>query len=160
MMTQSLKDYENWRDGMYDHDPDVDTWDVVEVQPLIWTPIGTEKIDWLYSGNKQEDNMRRCIGHLRIDFGSSGTEFWTTWFLHRRELITQDFKDELQVVVNDLQERDRLLADYRTMCRLFIAGTRVEESYGFCADSEQHEYCLRCIPMRGGYHAYLYCYQM
>ena len=34
-----------------------------------------------------------CIGHLRGDFGS-GQEFYTSWFDHRREYKTDEFKAE------------------------------------------------------------------
>ena len=56
------------------------------VQNMVWKPLEAEKLDWLYSGNHEEDLERGCIGHLRGDFGHSGKEFWTGWFDHQPDL--------------------------------------------------------------------------
>lgn len=58
---------------------------------------------YAYSQSQQIDSQIGCIGHLRADFGS-GKEFYTTWFDHRRDLKTQDFKDEFDAVINSLRE--------------------------------------------------------
>ena len=120
---------------------------------LQWKPIEADKTSWLFSENQEADLKRGCIGHLRGDFGSSGTEFWTSWFTHQPGLMTGTFRDELQGVVSRLRESG--FDQMRKQCR---AGTSVDDSYGFHAESRNYEYCLRCIPVRGSYHLYLYCY--
>ena len=125
---------------------------------LQWKPIEADKISWLFSENQEADLERGCIGHLRGDFGSSGTEFWTSWFTHQPGLLTGGFRDELQSVVNQLRVKGGLLSGFDQMRKLCRSGTSVDDSYGFHAESRNYEYCLRCIPVRGSYHLYLYCY--
>ena len=55
--------------------------------------------DLCYSQTEEQDKVTGCIGHLRGDFGS-GQEFYTSWFDHRREYKTDEFKAELDEVVN------------------------------------------------------------
>ena len=46
-----------------------------------------------------------AIGHVRIDFGNSGNEFWHTWWPRgSEELNTSPFKEDLQQVMNRLRE--------------------------------------------------------
>ena len=57
-----------------------------------------------------------AIGHVRIDFGKSGTEFWHTWFPRGDEsLNSASFKAELTRVVDQL--RESVLKDLRSMSR-------------------------------------------
>ena len=123
-----------------------------------WHPIETEKGIMLFSHNDRENIDNGCIGHLRGDFGRDGDEFWTSWFDHQAHLKSKDFRNELQTVVNKLREPKGLLSGFSEMNRNCVTGQRVEDSYGFRAESANYEYCLRCIPRRGDYNFYLYCY--
>ncbi len=123
-----------------------------------WHPIDRDKLNWLYSGTSENDAERGCVGHLRGDFGSSGKEFWSTWFPHRPELQTTSFRNELQAVVDRLRKPSGLLSSFDQMLKQCRTGTSVDDSYGFHAETANYEYCLRCIPVRGSYHLYLYCY--
>ncbi len=104
------------------------------------------------------------IGHLRGDFGC-GTEFWTTWWGRHDELKGQDFKDELDDLVNTLR-KDGPLKDLSTMQRFCwdhpqarMSPEASSRSYAFRVDTAQHCYYLRCIPERGDYNFYLLCYR-
>lgn len=166
-MDQSIESFENWRDSQYDR-PQTDTETPNEQipideahdlnQPVVWKPIEPEKTDWLYSCRKEADAERGCIGHLRGDFGRSGTEFWTCWFDHQSELKSSAFQEELQELVNTLREPDGLLHDSASMRKGCFDGALGDGNYGFRAESGQYEYCLRCTPRRGDYNFYLYCY--
>ena len=46
---------------------------------------------YAYNQSSQLEGQTGCIGHLRGDFGS-GQEFYTSWFDHRREYKTDEFK--------------------------------------------------------------------
>ncbi len=127
-------------------------------QTISWKAIEPEKKDWLYSGRSEADLERGCIGHLRGDFGRSGTEFWTSWFDHNAALKTADFRDELQNVVNTLREKGGLLSNFASMSRNCREGTYCNDSFGFHGESKNYEYCLRCIPRRGDYNFYLFSY--
>ncbi len=125
---------------------------------LTWEPIESDKRDWLYSAQGKHDAERGCIGHLRGDFGRDGHEFWTSWFDHQVGLKTVSFRDELQAVVNSLREEGGLLQSFASMSKQCRDGFPCDASYGFHAESQHYEYCLRCTPRRGDYNFYLYCY--
>lgn len=124
-----------------------------------WAALGADMVDWLYSGDGKSDLERGCIGHLRGDFGHSGSEFWTSWTDHLPGLKTQAFKDEFQDVVNGLRENDGILKNFPAMNLRCRDGLRCEaDSYGFMAQSDNYTYCLRCMPQRGNYNFYIYAY--
>ena len=165
---QSVTDNENSRDRFHDRPKPDDVSNSTRVAyesamktkdaELSWHPIDPGKTGWLYSDSQEAESERGCIGHLRGDFGSSGKEFWTTWFTHQPGLLTAGFRNELQGVVDRLREKGGLLSSFDQMRKQCRAGTSIDESYGFHAESSNYEYCLRCIPVRGSYHLYLYCY--
>ena len=129
-----------------------------EQQKVVWKPIEEEKKDWLYSSNEDTDQEKACIGHLRGDFGSSGTEFWTSWFDHQPQLKDAAFGNELQEVVNDLRKKEGLLCSLASMSRNCHEGLRCDDSFGFRGETKNHLYCLRCTPRKGDYNFYLYAY--
>ena len=44
------------------------------------------------------------IGYLRADMDTDGNGFFSTWNDWRKELKTQEFKDEFDAVINSLRE--------------------------------------------------------
>lgn len=167
-MNQSMESFENWRDSLHDRpEPDTEAPDEQMVtdaehapnKPVVWKPIEAEKADWLYSGRKEADAESGCIGHLRGDFGRSGTEFWTSWFDHSANLNNEEFRKELQAVVDSLRNEGGLLSGFSSMRKgCCYDGAIGNGHYGYRAETSQYEYCLRCIPQRGDYNFYLYCY--
>ena len=69
------------------------------------TSMTPEERLYVYNQSSQLEGQTGCIGHLRGDFGS-GQEFYTSWFDHRSEYKTDEFKTELDEVVNTLREKD------------------------------------------------------
>lgn len=111
-----------------------------------------------YSGSPAEP---RCIGHLRMDFGSC-QEFWTSWWPHAAHAHNDDvFKTELDALIKAL--RKDLFKDRAHMYK-YIADHVVpplEEkprTYGYYVHTEKHAYFIRCLPEPGNYNAYIYCY--
>ena len=127
-------------------------------QQIAWKPLDPDRKDWLYSANRETDLQRGCIGHLRGDFGSSGTEFWTSWFDHQPQLRTEAFHQELQKVISELRRGDGLLQNLSSMSRRCREGLSCDDSFGFKGESRNYTYCLRCTPRRGDYNFYLYAY--
>lgn len=79
-------------------------------------PASPEEAGIFYAMPPEQDAALGAIGHVRMDFGRSGKEFWHTW--HPRgpeELNTPAFKAELQDVVDEL--RASVLKDYNAMAR-------------------------------------------
>ena len=103
------------------------------------------------------------IGHIRADFGSSGEEFWHSWFPgDAGELNTPEFRTELHVLMECL--RTDLLSS-RDGMRQYLRehpGLLLEDSYlkviGYRMQTEKYVYYIRCAPARGNYDCYVQCY--
>ena len=93
---------------------------------------------YTYAQSMQLEGQTSNIGHLRGDFASSGYGFYTTWFDTRPQWKTDEFKKELDEVINSLREDKGLL------------------QYGFRVDTEKHAFLFRCNPTKGDYNFYCY----
>lgn len=114
--------------------------------------------------DKAEDKASGCIGHLRGDFDS---RLYTTWWPHYwdGEYNNDAFKQDIQRVMDWLRAGFAPLKDLKTMdafCQRYencrIPGQE-ERCYGFRIESGRYRYMLRCTPLKGYYHVYLYCYR-
>ena len=126
-------------------------------------PASSEEVGLFYSQTPERDEELGTIGHVRIDFGYEGKEFWHTWWPRGpEELNTQEFKEDLNKVVNDL--RQGILKDLSSMRRRCygsegaIEGGSCCQNYGFTLETERYLYRLRCNPIEGDYQAYLSCF--
>ncbi len=126
-------------------------------------PASSEDAGLFYTLPPEKDAELETIGHVRIDFGSSGKAFHHSWWPRGpEELNTQEFRDELDQVVNDL--RKGVLKDLSSMCRCcYGSGGAIEggsccQNYGFTLETEHYIYRLRCNPIPGDYQAYLTCF--
>lgn len=112
----------------------------------------------------EQDRRMGAIGHVRIDFGMDGDEFWHTWQPRGEEsLNSAAFKTELGQVVDWL--RGSVLKNLRSMSRFchehggeIPGGWR--QNYGYVVETEDYGYYLRCSPGQGDYHAYLTCFDL
>ena len=125
-------------------------------------PASPDEAGLFYAMPPEKDAEMGCIGHVRIDFGRGGDGFYHTW--HPRgpeEWNTQDFKDELTEVVDEL--RENVLKNFSAMtgyCRDHggeISGGWVQ-NYGYVVETDRYSYLLRCNPLKGDYQAYLTCF--
>ena len=127
-------------------------------------PARPDEADLFYTPHPEEDKRLGTIGHVRMDFGRSGNEFWHTW--HPRgaeELNSPAFKAELQEVVDKL--REDVLKNRFAMERFCYAhGGKINggwtQNYGFIVETEHYRYCLRCNPSPGDYNGYLTAYDL
>ena len=68
-------------------------------------PARPEEAGLFYTPHPEEDKRLGTVGHVRMDFGRSGNEFWHTWWPRGpEELNSPAFKLELQEVVDTLRE--------------------------------------------------------
>ena len=68
-------------------------------------PARPEEAGLFYTPHPEEDKRLGTVGHVRMDFGRSGNEFWHTWWPRGpEELNSPAFKAELQQVVDTLRE--------------------------------------------------------
>lgn len=122
-------------------------------------PLTDSEKELFFAMKPEEDATHGCIGHLRMDFGRTGTEFWSTWWPRGpEELNSPAFKTEFDSVVNELRETVLSgMVGMRRFCAdnggYFDGGWA--PNYGYVIDTERYQYCLRCIPMQGDYNAYL-----
>ena len=121
-----------------------------------------EELPLFFSGDKDEETG--CIGHLRCDFGNEGKEFWHTWFGHCGDFKTQDFKDELDMLIGDLRKKGNMLQDLSSLVKYCYkhSEARIESegfyTYGFLINTTAHSYYIRAAILQGGYNVYCYCY--
>ena len=117
-----------------------------------------------YTPHPEEDKRRGTIGHIRMDFGRSGNEFWHTWWPRGpEELNSPAFKAELQEVVDTL--RESMLKNRFAMERFcYEHGGKISggwtENYGYIVETEHYRYCLRCNPSPGDYNCYCTAYDL
>ena len=122
-------------------------------------PAQPEEAGAFFAQTPEQDAQMGAIGHVRMDFGGSGKEFWHTWHPRgREELNSPKFKAELQQVVDKL--RETVLKDFSSMRRFcYENGGKIpggwSQNYGYVVETEHYEYCLRCNPVPGDYQAYL-----
>lgn len=126
-------------------------------------PASIEEAGLFYSDlDEKQDEALGTVGHVRMDFGHGGKEFWHTWWPHNQDQFnTPEFKATLQTVVDALR-RDGPLKDLsamRSYCQQHGGGiTEDGENFGYITETEHYQFCLRCTPVPGHYQGYLYCY--
>ena len=88
--------------------------------PFALRPASIEEAGLFYSQmDEAEDAVLGTVGHIRMDFGASGKEFYHTWWPHNGDQFnTGEFKDELQKFVDMLRSDGPLtnLASMRNYC--------------------------------------------
>ena len=127
-------------------------------------PLTPAEQKYTYAQSMQLEGQTGTIGHLRGDFATTGYGFYTTWFDTRPQWKSDEFKADLDTVINALREDKGLLHnryDMSAFARHFpesaIKGNYCTE-YGFRVDTEKHAFLLRCNPTKGDYNFYCYCY--
>ena len=129
-----------------------------EVRPASVTDAG-----FFYALTPEDDAAQGAIGHVRIDFGRNGNEWWTTWHPRGPEkLNSPEFRTELNDLVEQLRQ-EGMLKDLRSMERFCQThGGEIEDgwsrSHGYTVKTENYLYCIRCSPVQGDYHCYLSCF--
>ena len=127
-------------------------------------PARPEEAGLFYTPHPEEDKRLGTVGHVRMDFGRSGNEFWHTWWPRGpEELNSPAFKEELQQVVDTL--RENVLKNRFAMERFcYEHGGKIDggwvQNYGYVVETEHYRYCLRCNPSPGDYNAYLTCFDL
>ena len=132
---------------------------------LTLRPMTQAEQAYCYSQSQQISGQAGLIGHLRADFGSNGTGFFSNFFDFRKDLKSEDFKAEFDEVINALREDQRfggILAGRTAMSKYCHKhpGSSIEPgyNYGFRADTAHYSYLLRVTPKKGEYNLYCYCY--
>ena len=134
----------------------------IEQRSLEIRPARSHEAGLFFAMEPEQDKEFGCIGHVRMDFGHHGKEFWHTWFPQGpEELNSPEFCSELDSVVDEL--RKTVLMDLSGMRRYCTAhGGAIsggwQKNYGYVVETERYLYFLRCNPVEGDYQAYLTCF--
>ena len=131
-------------------------------------PLRAEERKYTYAQSQQLTMQTGAIGYLRGDFGSSGTGFHTTWFDEVGSRNTEEFKAEINPVIDALRFDEKyggVLAGRSAMQKYgrsqpdsAFEGNYATE-YGFRIDTEKFAYLLRCVPVKGDYNFYCWCFE-
>lgn len=124
----------------------------------------TEKEDkYTFSNSMQISMQCGLIGHLRADMDSDGNGFFSSWEDYRKELQTDEFKDEFDKVINSLREEGDILYSRKALAKYCYSSPQAkmnneQDYYGVRVDTEKYAYLCRLNPNKGEYNLYCYCY--
>ncbi|MEG1926403.1 MAG: hypothetical protein RR415_11735, partial [Ruthenibacterium sp.] len=89
--------------------------------------------------------------------------FFSSWDDFRKDLKTQEFKDELDAVINELRKDGNILRNRSTLSKYCFSTPDSsfgnEREYGVRVDTEKYAYLMRLNPHKGEYNLYCYCYR-
>lgn len=124
----------------------------------------TEKEDKYTFLNSMQISMQcGLIGHLRADMDSDGNGFFSNWEDYRKELKTDEFKDEFDKVINSLREEGDILYNRKSLAKYCYSSPQAkmnneQDYYGVRVDTQKYAYLCRLNPNKGEYNLYCYCY--
>ena len=124
----------------------------------------TKKEDkYTFSNSMQISMQCGLIGHLRADMNSDGNGFFSSWEDYRKELKTDEFKDEFDKVINSLREEGDILYNRKSLAKYCYSSPQAkmnneQDYYGVRVDTEKYAYLCRLNPNKGEYNLYCYCY--
>lgn len=124
----------------------------------------TEKEDkYTFSNSMQISMQCGLIGYLRADMDSDGNGFFSSWEDYRKELKTDEFKDEFDKVINSLREEGDILYNRKALAKYCYSSPQAkmnneQDYYGVRVDTEKYAYLCRLNPNKGEYNLYCYCY--
>ena len=161
--------YEELRKQGYRLGDDYDTQDDTpherkgETMDLEIRPATKAERMYTYSQSQQISMQTGCIGHLRADMDTNGEGFFSSWDDFRKDLKTQEFKDEFDSVLNAMRENGGLLSN-RTALSKYCYSTPASDfgdgrEFGVRVDTDVYSYLMRLNPHKGEYNLYCYCYR-
>ena len=113
----------------------------------------TEKEDkYTFSNSMQISMQCGLIGHLRADMDSDGNGFFSSWEDYRKELKTDEFKDEFDKVINSLREEGDILYNRKSLAKYCYSSPQAKmnnehDYYGVRVDTQKYAYLCRLNPI-------------
>lgn len=124
-------------------------------------PASKHESNMFYARSNTEYESEGYIGYLRMDFGSSGKEFWHTWHPFNDALNTERFKQDFYPMMDLLREGP--LQSMSEMCKYVDRnGGRLEggdNQFGYVIDSAEYRYYAKFNPRQGDYNGYIFAYE-
>ena len=128
-------------------------------------PMTGPEYFYCYAQSQQLSSQSGLIGHLRADMDTNGKGFFSNFFDFRKNLKSDDFRADLQELIDELRsgkgeydflkDRDRLRAYCRKHPECDLGDGR---EFGLRVDTPHYSYMLRLNPNRGEYNLYCFCY--
>ena len=72
---------------------------------------------YTFSQSSQICGQTGLIGYLRADMDTDGNGFFSTWNDWRKDMKTQEFKDEFDEIINSLREEGNILHNRATLAK-------------------------------------------
>ena len=119
---------------------------------------------YTFSQSSQIASQTGFIGYLRADMDTDGNGFFSTWNDWRKDLKTDEFKQEFDEIINSLREEGDILHNRAALSKYCHSTPQARmntdyEYYGIRVDTERYAYLLRINPNKGEYNLYCYCYR-
>ena len=127
-------------------------------------PLKGKEYLYTYRNSQQISMQTGLIGYVRADMGTLGTEFFSTWNGFRDDLNTDDFKKDIDTVINSFREKGGFLSnrdELESFCmnsdNVFSYDTGVD--YGVRVNTKDYAFLMRLNSYKGNYNLYCYCYK-
>lgn len=102
-------------------------------------PLTVPERKYTYAQSSQLQGQTGNIGYLRGDFGSSGDQFYTTWFDTRPQWKSDEFKRDLDDVINALRSEEYGLLQSRSQMVRYGRENKESEMQGLIPLSSASE---------------------
>lgn len=118
---------------------------------------------YTFRQSSQISSQTGLIGYLRADMDTDGNGFFSSWNDYRRDLKTDEFKQELDEIINSLREEGDILHNRKDLAYYCYTNPQSkmeteQDYYGVRVDTDKYAYLLRLNPNKGEYNLYCYCY--
>ena len=118
---------------------------------------------YTFRQSSQISSQTGLIGYLRADMDTDGNGFFSSWNDYRRDLKTDEFKQEFDEVINSLREEGDILHNRKDLAYYCYTNPQSkmeteQDYYGVRVDTDKYAYLLRLNPNKGEYNLYCYCY--
>jgi len=138
----------------------------LDSQHLEYRVMKPSEQDFAYTQEQEILVASGCIGHLRVDMGSDGYCFFSSWDDHQKTLKSPAFVQEFDTIIDALRFNPKyqgMLANRESLKKFCQHNPNacIEESgreFGFRVDSAEYSLMVRLNPHRGEYAAYIYAY--
>lgn len=124
--------------------------------------------EFLYTTDQsmQLEGQTGCIGHMKADARADDHGFSKTWINHRQNLMTKEFQQDLEGVLNALTDDERCggllksVADMGGFCSDHPEGSFENGfAFGFRADTKWYSFLIRIQPYKADENLLMYCYR-
>ena len=118
---------------------------------------------YTFRQSSQISSQTGLIGYLRADMDTDGNGFFSSWNDYRKDLKTDEFKQEFDEVINSLREEGDILHNRKDLAYYCYTNPQSkmateQDYYGVRVDTDKYAYLLRLNPNKGEYNLYCYCY--